>query len=135
MSDGPEEEETTRSAGEEIHPAAEYAPAGRLHQIKRAISQINGRNLLKKYEGMQTALNEQKEAMKKVDLDKMMDVQDEMLDMKIQTDMMNEMMNRNYDVDIDEEEFEDEFMEFEREVAQEKKKNVNIGKKQEIKGM
>ena len=84
---------------------------------------------------MQTALNEQKEAMKKVDLDKMMDVQDEMLDMKIQTDMMNEMMNRNYDVDIDEEEFEDEFMEFEREVAQEKKKNVNIGKKQEIKGM
>ena len=67
---------------------------------------------------MQTALNEQKEAMKKVDIDKMMDVQDEMLDMKIQTDMMNEMMNRNYDVDIDEEEFEDEFMEFEREVAQ-----------------
>ena len=84
---------------------------------------------------MQTALNQQKEAMKKVDIDKMLDVQDEMLDMKMQTDMMNEMMNRNYDVDIDEQEFEDEFMEFEKEVAQEKKKNVNIGKKQEIKGM
>ena len=40
--------------------------------------------------------------MKKVDIDKMLDVQDEMLDIKMQTDMMNEMMNRNYDVDIDE---------------------------------
>ena len=84
---------------------------------------------------MQTALNEQKEAMKKVDMDKMMDLQDEMLDMKIQGDMMNEMMNRDYDLDVDEEDFEDEFMEFEKEVAIEKKKNVNVGNnKQQIQG-
>jgi len=43
--------------------------------------------------------------------------------------MMNEMLGRNYDCDIDEDEFEDEFMEFEKEVAREKKQ-VNIGKKQ-----
>ena len=60
----------------------------------------------------------------------MMDVQDEMIDMKMQNDMMNEMMNRNYDMDIDEDEFEDEFMEFEKEVAHEKKKAVIPGNKQ-----
>ena len=59
-----------------------------------------------------------------------------MLDMKMQSDMMNEMMNRNYDMDYDEDEFEDEFMEFQKEVATEKKKNVNVPhqQKQEIKG-
>jgi preprotein translocase subunit SecE len=55
-----------------------------------------------------------------------------MLDMKMQSDMMNEMLNRNYDMDYDEDEFEDEFMEFEKEVATEKKKTVNPMKKQEI---
>ena len=82
-------------------------------------------------EGMSQALQSQKEAMKKVDIDKMMDVQDEMLDMKMQTDMMNEMMNRDYDCDLDEE-FQDDFMEFEKEVAREKKQNINIGAKKEV---
>jgi hypothetical protein len=86
------------------------------------------------YQGLQGAVNSQKEAMKGVDLDKMLDIQDEMLDIKLETDMMNEMLGRNYDMDVDEDEFEDEFMEFEREVAIEKKKNINSGKKQEIKG-
>lgn len=31
------------------------------------------------------------------------------------------MMNRNYDVDVDEDELDDELMEFEREIAKEKK--------------
>lgn len=52
------------------------------------------------------------------------ELQDEMLDMKMQTDLMNQMLNRNYDMDYDEEEFEDEFMEFEKEVATEKKKAI-----------
>lgn len=38
--------------------------------------------------------------------------------------MMNEMLSRNYDMDYDEDEFEEEFMEFQREVAVEKKKNI-----------
>ena len=85
-------------------------------------------------EGLQGAVSAQKEAMGKMDMDKMMDVQDEMIDMKMQSDMMNEMLNRNYDMDIDEDEFEDEFMEFEKEVAVEKKRTANIGKKQEVNG-
>ena len=78
---------------------------------------------------MKHAVDAQKMAMKSVDVDKMMDIQDEMLDMKMQSDMMNEMLGRNYDMDMDEDEFEDEFMQFEKEVAKEKK-HVNIGQKQ-----
>ena len=59
------------------------------------------------YEGLKQAVDAQKMAMKSVDIDKMMDIQDEMLDMKMQSDMMNEMLGRNYDCDIDEDEFED----------------------------
>jgi len=39
--------------------------------------------------------------MKSIDIDKMDDLHDEMLDMKMQSDMMNEMLARNYDMDYD----------------------------------
>ena len=34
---------------------------------------------------------------------------------------MNHIMNQNYDLDVDEDELDDELMEFEREIAKEKK--------------
>ena len=69
-------------------------------------------------------------------MDKMYDIQDEMIDMKMETEMMNEMMNRNYDMDVYEDEFQDEFMEFQKEVAIEKKKNPQIAniKKEQVPG-
>ena len=81
---------------------------------------------------MKDAVVEQKKQMEKVDIDKMMDVQDEMMGMKFETEYMNEMMNRNYDVDVDEDELDDELMEFEREIAREKK-NVQVKKNVEDK--
>lgn len=42
----------------------------------------------------------------------------------MQSNLMNEMLNRNYDVDCDDDEFEDEFMEFQKEVAIEKKQAI-----------
>lgn len=85
---------------------------------------------------LQGAIQTQKQAMTKIDYDKMDELHDEMLDMKMQSDMMNEMMARNYEVDYDSDEFEDGFMQFQKEVATEKKKNAVIqsDKKQEIKG-
>ena len=65
---------------------------------------------------MQQANQEQKTAMEKMDIDKMEDLHDEMLDMKFEADYMNEMMNRNYDIDVDEDDLDDELMEFEQEV-------------------
>lgn len=59
-----------------------------------------------------------------------------MMDLKMESDMMNEMLARNYDMDYDEDEFEDQFLEFQKEVAVEKKKNIanaNV-QKQQIKG-
>ena len=43
-------------------------------------------------------------------------------------------MNRNYEVDVDEDELDDELMEFERELAQEKKRTTNVvaGQKQNV---
>lgn len=40
--------------------------------------------------------------MGKIDSDKMADLQDEMLDMKFESEYMNHMMNQNYDLDVDE---------------------------------
>ena len=34
------------------------------------------------------------------------ELQDEVLDMKMQSDLLNQMMARNYDMDVDEDEFE-----------------------------
>lgn len=69
-------------------------------------------------------MESQKAAIKDIDIDKMDELQDEMLDLKMESDLMNQMLNRNYDMDYDEDEFEDEFMEFEKEVAVEKKKAI-----------
>lgn len=63
---------------------------------------------------MQHAVNEQKKAMKSVDVDKLADLQDDMMDMKFQAQYMNDMMNRNYDVDVDEDELDDQLAEFQR---------------------
>lgn len=51
---------------------------------------------------MQDVLHEQKEMMKNVNLDKMDEMREQMMEMKFQSDYMNEMMNRNYDMDMDE---------------------------------
>lgn len=50
---------------------------------------------------MKGAVEVQKQAMKDIDLDKIDDIKDEMLDLKMQGDLMNEMLNRNYDMDYD----------------------------------
>lgn len=39
--------------------------------------------------------------MQNFDIDKMEELRDQMLDMKIESDYMNQMMNQNYDLDID----------------------------------
>ena len=39
--------------------------------------------------------------MKNLDLDKLDDIRDQMMDMKYESDYMNEMLNRDYDIDID----------------------------------
>lgn len=44
--------------------------------------------------------------MKQLDINKLDELQDEMLDMKMQSDLLNQMMARNYDMDVDEDEFE-----------------------------
>jgi hypothetical protein len=71
------------------------------------------------------AVEGQKAAMKDIDIDKMDELHDEMLEMKMDSDLMNQMLTRNYEMDYDEDEFEDEFMEFEKEVATEKKKAIS----------
>jgi charged multivesicular body protein 5 len=40
--------------------------------------------------------------MKTVNVDKMDELRDKMMEMKFESDYMNEMMNRNYDMDLDE---------------------------------
>lgn len=45
---------------------------------------------------MQQAVNVQKNTLKSVNLDKMADLQDQMMDMKFEAQYMNDMMNRNY---------------------------------------
>lgn len=49
-----------------------------------------------------------------------------MLDMKFEAQYMNDMLNRNYELDVDEDELDDELAEFEREIAMDKKKAVNV---------
>ncbi len=50
---------------------------------------------------MQQAVTEQKKALNKLDIDKMEDLQDQMMEMKMESNYMNEIMSRNYDMDID----------------------------------
>lgn len=75
---------------------------------------------------MQHAIGEQKKALQTVNVDKMADLQDEMMDMKFQAQYMNDMLNRNYEVDVDQDELDDELAEFQREIAMDKKKAVNV---------
>lgn len=75
---------------------------------------------------MQHAITQQKKAMQNVNLDKMADLQDDMLDMKFEAQYMNDLLAKNYDVDVDEDELDDELAEFQREIAMDKKKAVNV---------
>ena len=75
---------------------------------------------------MQHAIGEQKKALQTVNVDKMADLQDEMMDMKFQAQYMNDMLSRNYEVDVDQDELDDELAEFQREIAMDKKKAVNL---------
>lgn len=50
--------------------------------------------------------------MQNVNLDKMADLQDDMLDMKFEAQYMNDLLAKNYDVDVDEDELDDELAEF-----------------------
>ena len=50
---------------------------------------------------MQEVIDQQKDVMKNLDLDKLDDIRDQMMDMKYESDYMNEMLNRDYDIDID----------------------------------
>jgi charged multivesicular body protein 5 len=58
--------------------------------------------------------------MKNLDLDKLDDIRDQMMDMKYESDYMNEMLNRDYDIDVDEEDLDDELGQLERELKVEK---------------
>lgn len=51
---------------------------------------------------MKGAVEGQKAAMKDIDIDKMEELKDEMLDLKMEGDLMNQMLTRNYDMDYDE---------------------------------
>lgn len=61
---------------------------------------------------------------KEVDMDRMegifkfivVDLMDDMEDMKEESEYMNEMMNRNYNVDIDEDELEREMQEIDNDI-------------------
>lgn len=135
MSDGVEEEKSLRKSDEELQWPAKHAPAGCLHCIEYEQPQINGNHYFyafTQYDQLKEAVTVQKQAIKNVDLDKMEDMRDEMLDIKMQSDMMNDIMNRNYDMDYDEDEFEDDFMEFEKQIAAEKKQVANKQQQQQI---
>ncbi len=58
--------------------------------------------------------------MKNLDLDKLDDIRDQMMDMKYESDYMNEMLNRDYDIDVDEDDLDDELGQLERELKVEK---------------
>jgi hypothetical protein len=50
---------------------------------------------------LEEAVKGQKAAMKDIDIDKMDDLRDEMLERKMNSDLMNQMFTRNYDTDYD----------------------------------
>lgn len=52
--------------------------------------------------------------MKNLDLDKLDDIREQMMDMKYESDYMNEMLNRDYDIDVDEDDLDDELGQLER---------------------
>ena len=58
--------------------------------------------------------------MKNLDLDKLDDIREQMMDMKYESDYMNEMLNRDYDIDVDEDDLDDELGQLEKELKVEK---------------
>ena len=77
---------------------------------------------------MKNVVQQQKEVMKDLDLDKLDDIRDQMDDLKYESDYMNEMLNRDYDCDVDEDDLDDELGMLEQELKAEK----NIAKKKQI---
>lgn len=59
-------------------------------------------------ETMKNVVDQQKNIMKEMDIDKLDDIRDEMDEMKYDSEYMNEMLNRNYDCDVDEDDLDDE---------------------------
>ena len=82
---------------------------------------------------MQHAVKEQKKNMEAFDVDKMEDLRDQMMEMKMDSEYINHMMNQNYDLDYDSDEFEDEFLEFQKEVKKEQNNNkaINVNPQQQ----
>lgn len=50
---------------------------------------------------MKEVVEQQKNIMVDLDIDKLDDLRDEMDELKYESDYMNEMLNRNYDCDVD----------------------------------
>ena len=51
---------------------------------------------------MQDVVENQKNLMGDLDIDKLDDIRDQMDDLKYESDYMNEMLNRDYELDVDE---------------------------------
>lgn len=86
---GVEKEKSYRRTDQKFKWTAEHVATGSVYNREYSESQIDGIHIIKQYEGLKTAVDAQKQAIKKVDLDKIDDLRDEMLDMKMQSDLMN----------------------------------------------
>jgi charged multivesicular body protein 5 len=78
---------------------------------------------------MKEVVENQKNVMGTLDIDKLDDLRDEMDELKYESDYMNELLNRDYEIDVDEADLDDELGELEKELKaekqQQKKKEVN----------
>ena len=85
-------------------------------------------------ETMKNVIENQKEAMGGLDMDKMDDIRDQMDELKYESDYMNEMLNRDYDCDVDEDDLDDELGMLEQELKAEKQvaKKKQISQQQEM---
>lgn len=78
---------------------------------------------------MKEVVENQKNVMGTLDIDKLDDLRDEMDELKYESDYMNELLNRDYEIDVDEADLDDELGELQKELKaekqQQKKKEVN----------
>lgn len=57
---------------------------------------------------MKEVVENQKNVMGTLDIDKLDDLRDEMDELKYESDYMNELLNRDYEIDVDEADLDDE---------------------------
>merc|ERR1712130_1044109 len=81
-----------------------------------AFTNENIQNTIDMADALKEANTVQKQAMKNIDMDEMMDIQDEQREMMWDVQMMNEEMNRNYDCDYDEDDLDEELAEIENDM-------------------